>query len=60
MNWKEAVEFCEEHECEECVIHKKELNIRTIHEKRILHVPCCANLVDEFRIQHGAEPIGRY
>lgn len=57
MNWEDAVKFCEEHECEECKVHIENLNVRTTHEKCTLHIPCCANLVDEFRLQHGSEPI---
>lgn len=57
MNWEEAVRFCEEHECYECEVYTKRLDVRTKHEKCKLHVPCCANLVDKFRLQHGKEDI---
>ena len=48
MTEKEAVEFCEETECEDCpvAIEDRE-DWRTQYEKTMLHFPCCLNLVDE-------------
>ena len=46
MTWEEAIKYCENTECRECII----CNIpdcRTEYEKTVLHAPCCINLVDE-------------
>ena len=43
MTWAEAIKYCEEHECEECSVEDK----RTEFQKKVLHYPCCWNLVDE-------------
>ena len=43
MTWAEAIKYCEEHECEECSVKDK----RTEYQKKVLHYPCCWNLVDE-------------
>lgn len=45
MNADEAVKYCEDHECEECIIFTENLDRRTIHEK-CSHIPCCLNLLD--------------
>ena len=42
----DRVRFCEEHECEECPVFYRE-DFRTIEEKILHHVPCCANLTKE-------------
>ena len=46
MTWNEAVEYCEAHECEECIAYNMD-DCRTEYEKTELHFPCCINLVDE-------------
>lgn len=46
MTWKEAIKYCEEHECKECIAYDL-LDCRTEYEKMVLHAPCCINLVDE-------------
>lgn len=46
MTWEEAIKYCEEHECEDCIAHKTQ-DCRTVYEKTSLHYPCCINLVDE-------------
>ena len=43
MTWEDAIKYCEEHECEECYVKDK----RTEYQKKVLHYPCCWNLVDE-------------
>lgn len=49
MSYDDAVKYCEEHECTECEIYLKDLDKRTEHEKKILHHPCCLNLVDDYK-----------
>lgn len=44
MTWKEAIKFCEEHDCGECFVKEDK---RTEYEKKILQYPCCWNLVDK-------------
>lgn len=44
MDWEEAVEYCAEHECDECPAFNSP-DYRTEYEKTNLHVPCCVNLV---------------
>lgn len=39
MTWKEAVNYCEEHECEECPANEKP-DRRTVYEAKVLHLPC--------------------
>jgi hypothetical protein len=46
MTWKEAIKYCEEHHCEDCVAYYK-TDCRTDYDKQNLHVPCCVNLVTE-------------
>lgn len=46
MTWEEAIKYCEEHECEECIAFNTD-DCRTQHEKQNLHIPCCINLVDK-------------
>lgn len=41
MIWKEAIKYCEEHECEECSVEDR----RTEYQKKVLHYPCCWNLL---------------
>ena len=43
MNWEEAINFCETHECEDCPAVEK----RTEFQKKVLHYPCCWNLVED-------------
>lgn len=45
MTWKEAIKYCEEHECEECPAFTEDK--RTDYQKKVLHYHCCWNLVDE-------------
>ena len=44
MNWKEAVKYCEERECGECLAYGKDCRTK---EEILNHVPCLINLVDE-------------
>lgn len=46
---EEAIEYCESHECEECILfngHHYD-DCRTKYEKIVLHIPCFINLLDE-------------
>ncbi len=45
MTWKEAIKYCEEHECKDCMSYETP-DCRTEYEKTVLHAPCCINLVD--------------
>ena len=48
MTWKEAIKYCEEHECKYCIHYINDIDdCRTEYEKQVLHMPCCVNLVDE-------------
>jgi len=42
MNWEEAIKYCEEHECEECIAKEKATNF-----ERNDDIPCCMVLVSE-------------
>lgn len=54
MTWKEAVKYCEDHECKDCIAYDLP-DCRTEYERTMLHAPCCANLVDEdLRYFYGA------
>lgn len=44
MTLDEAIKYCEEHECEECIIFTENLDKRTRLEY-IKGTPCCVNLV---------------
>ena len=46
MKPEDAVKYCEEHECYECIIAKKKLDKRTREQKCLGHKPCCDNLMD--------------
>ena len=46
MTWKEAVEYCETHECNDCIAFITP-DCRTEYDKTVLYYPCCINLVDE-------------
>lgn len=46
MTWKEAIKYCETHECNSCIAYNKP-DCRTEYDKTILHAPCFINLVDE-------------
>ena len=46
MTWEEAVEYCEEHECIDCIAYNMP-DCRTKYEKMVLHASCCINLVDK-------------
>lgn len=46
MTWNEAIKYCEEHRCEDCLAYHTP-DCRTEYEKTVLHAPCCINLVDE-------------
>lgn len=46
MTWEDAVKYCEEHECEECIAYDMP-DCRRQYEKEMFHTPCCINLVDE-------------
>lgn len=37
--WKYSVEYCEEHECDECYIYKNNLDNRIMRDD-----PCCENI----------------
>ena len=43
--YKRATEYCENHECEECIIFQKKLYYVTETERKFGYVPCCINLV---------------
>ncbi len=43
---KEAVDYCEKHECENCPIAIEGIEQRTKYEIEILHYPCCLNLIE--------------
>ena len=43
---KESVELCENTECENCPIAIENLEQRTEFEKKVLHYPCCLNLIE--------------
>lgn len=45
MRPEEAAEFCADHECEECPA--RDIEYRTEWQKKMLHFPCCYNLMDE-------------
>ncbi len=48
MTWEEAIKYCEEHECKECIHYINNMDdCRTEYEKQNMHIPCCINLVDE-------------
>lgn len=46
MTWEEAVKYCEDHECEDCIAYIKNIEKRSKEEQEN-HVPCCINLVTE-------------
>ena len=46
MTWEEAIEYCETHKCQECLVFNMK-DRRTNYEKQTLHAPCCINLVNE-------------
>jgi hypothetical protein len=46
MTWEEAVKYCEEHKCKDCLAYNIQ-DCRTEYEKQNMHIPCCINLVDE-------------
>lgn len=46
MTLDEAVKYCEEHECEECIIFTENLDKRTKSEQ-MAGTLCCENLVTE-------------
>lgn len=46
MTLREAIHFCEEHECGECPANILP-DCRTELERQHFHYPCCINLVDE-------------
>lgn len=43
--WKYAVQYCENHECQDCIIYINNLDIRT-EEEYLSHIPCCKNIYD--------------
>ena len=45
MTWEEAIKYCEDHECKNCIVYDMP-DCRTEYEKVMLHAPCCINLVD--------------
>lgn len=48
MTWEEAIEYCESHECKDCIYYINNIDdCRTEYEKKVLHLPCCINLVDK-------------
>ena len=46
MTWKEAIEYCESHECKDCIAYDSP-DCRTDFDKQNLHIPCCINLANE-------------
>ena len=46
MTWEEAIKYCEEHKCKDCIVYNV-IDCRTKYKKTILHSPCYINLVDE-------------
>lgn len=46
MTWEEAIKYCEEHKCKDCITYHT-TDCRTEYEKTVLHAPCCINLVNE-------------
>ena len=44
MTVKEAVEYCESHECENCPVYYWDNDIRTKYEQKELHYLCAMNL----------------
>ena len=44
---KKAIHFCENTECEDCLIAIEGLEHRTRYEKEVEHVPCVDNLIFE-------------
>lgn len=46
MTLEEAIKYCGNHECEACPAYIKS-DCRTEYEKKVLHIPCCINLVDK-------------
>lgn len=44
---KKAIHFCENTECEDCLVAIEELEHRTRYEKEVEHVPCVDNLIFE-------------
>jgi hypothetical protein len=45
MKPKDAIKFCETHECKECPIYIYDIEKRSRIEKEDLHVMCCENLM---------------
>lgn len=45
MTIVEAVNYCENHECEVCPIYTNNLDKRTEKDRAIGHVMCCENLL---------------
>ena len=46
MTWEEAIKYCEDHECKNCIVYDMP-DCRTEYEKVMLYAPCCINLADE-------------
>lgn len=44
---KKAIHFCENTECEDCLVAIEGLEHRTRYEKEVEHVPCVDNLIFE-------------
>lgn len=44
---KKAIHFCENTECEDCLVAIEGLEHRTRYEKEVEHVPCADNLIFE-------------
>ena len=44
---EKAIRFCENTECEDCLVAIEGLEHRTRYEKEVEHVPCADNLIFE-------------
>jgi len=45
MTAKEAMEYCESHECENCPVYYLDNDIRTNYQQKELHYLCAMNLI---------------
>lgn len=48
---KKAVEFCETHECVDCLVYINDIEHRTEYDKCYEHIPCVDNLIYEL-VEH--------